>query len=44
MEKGAHLLTPGPACVKGGFVREFMLLHSGNVFVYKGCGEKVKDQ
>ena len=26
MKKVAHLLPPGPASVKGGFVREFMLL------------------
>ena len=29
MKKGAHLLAPGPASVKGGFVREFMLLLDG---------------
>ena len=26
MKRGAHLLTPGPASVKGRFVREIMLL------------------
>ena len=29
MERGAHLLAPGPEDVKGGFVRKFMLLMVG---------------
>ena len=29
MKKGSHLLPPGPEDVKGGFVREFMLLLDG---------------
>ena len=31
MKRGAHLLAPGPENVKGGFVREFMLLWMGSV-------------
>ena len=42
MKKGAHLLVPGFACVKGGLVRELMLLHSGHMFVCKGCGKKIQ--
>ena len=29
MKRGAHLLAPGPAGVKGRFVREIMLLMDG---------------
>ena len=29
MKRGAHLLAPGPEDVKGGFVRDFMLLLDG---------------
>ena len=29
MKRGAHLLAPGPEDIKGGFVREFMLLLVG---------------
>ena len=29
MKRGAHLLAPGPEDIKGGFVREFMLLLDG---------------
>ena len=29
MKRGAHLLAPGPAVVKGRFVRDFMLLLDG---------------
>ena len=29
MKRGSHLLPPGPEDVKGGFVREFMLLLDG---------------
>ena len=36
MKRGAHLLAPGPIYVKGGFVREFMLLLDG----IRGGGDK----
>ena len=29
MQRGDHVLAPGPAGVEGGFVREFMLLLDG---------------
>ena len=35
IKSGAHLLAPGPAGVKGGFVGEFLLLLDGKSVAYE---------
>ena len=36
MKRDTHLQAPGPACIKCGFVREFMLLPDRELRGYTG--------
>ena len=40
MNRGAHLMAPGPKFVEGGFVREFMLLLDGISVVRQSTQER----